>query len=286
MQSGIFLLMIAMCLTPGVDAIAKQLTADHSPFMVAFFRYFSGGLVALVAAKLFCQPIHVPKEARVGQIFRTALLVASMTCLITAFSMVPMAYAVGGFLISPIVSTAISIVFFGEKPTVGGILGVCVSFIGAIIIAKPAAGIELGSILALAGGALLGLYLVLTRNSKNTGSALSTLAVQCSVGAVLIAPLAFFGGLPELTPTFIASVLGLGFFSAGAHFLTVAAFERTEASILAPFLYFNLIAAVAVGYIFFNEIPSGISILGLLAICFGGIAAMTPQLAGELRKGK
>lgn len=278
MQSGIFLIILAMCLTPGVDAIAKKLTVENSPFMVAFFRYFAGGVVALIAARALRQPIHVPKSARLGQFLRTGLLVASMTFLITAFSMVPMAYAVGGFLISPIVSTVLSIVFFGESLTRTRVLGVVISFCGAILIARPATGVELGTVFALIGGVLLGAYLSLTRGSNDTGGALSSLAVQCFLGSFLIAPLAFFNGLPEFNWSLILSIGGLGVFSAAAHFLTVAAFERTDATILSPFLYFNLIAAIVVGYFWFNEVPSGWSMIGLIAISSGGLVTMAPQL--------
>lgn len=276
MQSGVFLLVLAMCLTPGVDVLAKQLTANNSPFLVAFYRYAAGGVVALIASRLLCQPISIPKEARIGQFFRTGLLVASMTCLITAFSMVPLAYAVGGFLISPIVSTVLCVLFFGEILTRERVIGVLISFAGAVIIAKPATGIEPGTVFALAGGVLLGAYLAFTRGSNDTGGALSTLAVQCFLGAILIAPMAFMNGLPPINGTLMLSIAALGVFSAAAHFLTVAAFERTDATVLSPFLYFNLVAAVIVGYFWFNEVPTLWSMIGLLAISSGGLVTMAP----------
>jgi len=286
MQSGILLLVMAMCLTPAVDVLAKQLTAEYSPFTVAFFRYFAGGLVALCVARALGKPIHIPKAARGGQIFRTGLLVASMTCLITAFSMVPMAYAVGGFLISPIVSTLLCVAFFGEKLTKARVLGVALSLIGAILIARPAAGIEMGTIFALTGGVLLGAYLAFTRGSSDTSGALSTLAVQCFIGAALVAPLAFWGGPPHVSWPLIYSVAGLGIFSAAAHFLTVAAFQRADASVLSPFMYFNLIAAVIVGYIFFHEVPSTAAVIGLLSIAGGGLITMAPLLAASFPRRK
>ena len=286
MQSGVILLILAMCLTPGVDVLAKQLTAEHTAFQVAFMRYFAGGLVALSVARFLNQPIQIPKEARAGQVFRTALLVASMTCLIAAFSMVPMAYAVGGFLISPIVSTLICVLFYGEKLTPSRSLGAILSLAGAVLIAKPAAGLELGTVLALFGGALLGTYLALTRGAKNTGGALNTLAVQCFLGSALVAPLALMGGMPVLSWSLIFSVLGLGVFSAGAHFLTVAAFEKADASILSPFLYFNLVAAIIVGFFFFNEVPNMAAMLGLIAIVGGGLVAMSPQFLPYLGRAR
>src|SRR5690606_13020861 len=105
---------------------------------------------------------------------------------------------------------------------------------------SPEAGIELGSIFALAGGALLGAYLAATRAAKAT-DALSTLAVQCLLGSAMLAPFAFWNGLPTLTPTLLVGALALGSISALCHLLTVAAYARAEATVLAPFLYFNMI---------------------------------------------
>ena len=47
MQAGVLFLIVAMTLTPAVDAVAKTLSADHSAMMIAFLRYFSAGLIAV-----------------------------------------------------------------------------------------------------------------------------------------------------------------------------------------------------------------------------------------------
>ena len=52
MQSGVCFLVLAMLLTPAVDGVAKTLTADHSPMMIAFLRYFCAGLIALMIAPI------------------------------------------------------------------------------------------------------------------------------------------------------------------------------------------------------------------------------------------
>ena len=165
----------------------------------------------------------------------------AMTALIAALGMVPMAKAVGGFLIAPIVSGLLGILVWREPPTATRLAGSAVSFVGAAILLRPEAGLEPGSVFALIGGALLGTYLAATRGAKSQTDALSTLAVQSLLGAGLLAPFALAGGLPALTPALLAGALALGAISAVCHFLTVAAYQRAEATVLAPFLYFNLL---------------------------------------------
>ena len=71
--------------------------------------------------------------------------------------------------------------------------------------------------------------------------------MQSLLGSALLAPFAFAGGLPALTPGSSSARSRSGAISAVCHFLTVAAYQRADATLLAPFLYFNLLTAMARG---------------------------------------
>ena len=275
MNAGVCLLIMAMLLTPAVDGVAKTFSADHSPMMIAFIRYFSAGLVALALARATGRSITVPRDDRAGQIVRTALIMGAMTSLIAALGMVPMAKAVGGFLIAPIVSGLLGILVWREPPTGPRLAGSAISFLGAAILLRPEAGVEPGCLFALTGGALLGTYLAATRGAPARTDPLSTLAVQSLLGAGLLAPFAFTGGVPHLTPGLLGGALALGALSAACHFLTVAAYQRADAGLLAPFLYFNLLTAMAVGFLWFGETIGPASLIGLGAIAAGGLVTLT-----------
>lgn len=274
MQTGVCFLVLAMLLTPAVDGMAKTLASDHSPMMIAFLRYFTAGMIALALARATGRRIVVPQGDRLGQIARTALIIGAMTALIAALGMVPMAKAVGGFLIAPIVSGLLGILVWGERPTTERLVGSALAVTGAAILMRPEAGIEAGSLFALLGGALLGTYLAATRGASTQTDPLSTLAVQCLLGSAMLAPFAFSGGLPPLGLGLVLSALGLGGISALCHFLTVAAYQRADASVLAPFLYFNMITAMAVGFLWFGETLAIASLAGLACIAFGGLVTL------------
>ena len=286
MNLGVGLLILAMLLTPAVDGVAKTLSAEHTPMMIAFVRYFSAGLIALAVARGAGRRIVVAPGDRAGQLVRTALIMAAMTALIAALGMVPMAKAVGGFLIAPIVSGLLGIVVWREPPTAPRLIGSGVSCLGAAVLLRPEAGLEPGCLFALLGGALLGTYLAATRGARGRTDALSTLAVQSLLGAGLIAPFAFAGGLPALSPALMLGALMLGALSAVCHFLTVAAYQRADATVLAPFLYFNLLTAMATGFLWFGETLAWSSLAGLFAIAAGGLVTLIeparPSLAGPI----
>lgn len=274
MNPGVIFLVLAMLLTPMVDGVAKTLSVDYSPMTIAFVRYLSAGLIALAVARLSGRRIEVARDDRLGQVARTALIMAAMTALITALGMVPMAKAVGGFLIAPIVSGLLGILVWREAPTLPRLAGSGLSCCGAAILMRPEAGLELGTMFALGGGALLGTYLAATRGARSQTDALSTLAVQSLLGSAMLAPFALSGGLPALTPALLLGALALGAISAVCHFLTVAAYQRTDAAQLAPFLYFNLLTAMAAGFFWFGETVSPLGLMGLLAIVLGGLTTL------------
>ncbi len=279
MKSGVWLLLIAMSLTPAVDGIAKGLGESYTPMFIAFLRYFGAGIVALAFAMVTRRRVHIPRSDYLGQVFRTALIMGAMTALIAALALVPLANAVGGFLIAPIVSTALSVVLMGEKLTAARTVGSVLSILGAAIIMRPEGSLDIGTVLALVGGTLLGCYLAATRAATSSADALSTLIVQCLLGSVMLAPFAFADGVPKMSMQIPVGMLGLGVLSACCHFLTVAAYRRSEASLLSPFLYFNMIAAVLVGFLWFGETPTMVSMLGLAGIAGGGLVAISPASA-------
>jgi drug/metabolite transporter (DMT)-like permease len=263
-----------MFLTPAVDGVAKSLAAEHSPMTIAFLRYLSAGLIAVALGRGMGRRIEIPAGDRLGMAMRTVLIMGAMTSLIAALGLVPMAKAVGGFLIAPIVSGLLGVIVWGERLTAPRLAGSALAVMGAAVLMRPEAGIEAGSLFALFGGALLGTYLAATRGAPTRSDPLSTLAVQCLLGAAMIAPFALADGLPRPSPQLLLSALALGGVSAICHLLTVAAYQRAEATVLAPFLYFNMITAMAAGYFWFGETLTLTSLLGLGAIAAGGLVTL------------
>ncbi len=274
MKAGVGFLVAAMALTPVTDGLSKSLALEHSAFAVTFARYFMAGVVALLLSIILKKPLHIPRHDRLGQVWRTALMMGAMILLISALSMVPLAKAVGGFLIAPVVASLISVLLFGERMDGYRFFGSALSFAGAFVILRPEGSFEAGTFMALAGGTLLGCYLAATRRACTCGSLFSTLVTQSFLGAAMVAPLAFWNGIPQITLSDGLFVLALGMVSATCHFLTVAAYNRADASILSPFFYFNIVFAIPVGYFWFGEVPTVLTLLGLSGIATGGVVAM------------
>lgn len=284
MRGGIGLIIMAMSLTPVLDAVAKELGRDHAPIVICLARYLSSGLVALVLARIMGERVHPRAEDLPGHLLRAALMIGAMVAFISALSMVPMADAVGGFLIAPMVATGLSVLLLGEVVTPRKILGGLLSLLGAVIITRPGLGLQAGTLLALAGGVLLGCYFTASRAAADNGGVTGRMAIEALAGAALIAPAAISEGLPAIGGAFLAWVAVLGLVSAACHVLTLLAFRRSPAAELAPFMYCNLLVAVALGVLVFGEIPGPATLAGLGAILAGGlVTALTPLQIAALR---
>ena len=274
MHVGVGLLVLAMLLTPAVDGVAKTLSAEHSPMMIAFLRYLAAGLMALAVARGSGRTIVVPEGDRVGQLVRTALIMGAMTALIAALGMVPMAKAVGGFLIAPIVSGLLGILVWREPPT-----ATRAGRLGDQLHGRRDAG-------AAGGGARARVRLCTARRGaarrvprrhagrRDHTDALSTLAVQSLLGAALIAPFALAGGLPALTPALVVGAFALGAIRAVCHFLTVAAYQRAEATCSPVPLLQPVRRDGRRVRLVRRDAGAPASVLGLLAIATGGLVAL------------
>jgi drug/metabolite transporter (DMT)-like permease len=278
MRTGIILVILSMTLTPGLDGVTKILGGENDPIFVCFARYLCAGLVALALARVFGEPVRLRWRDVSRQLLRAALLISAMCAFITALSLVPLADAVGGFLIAPIIATLLSAMLFNEAVSAEKMLGALLSLFGAIAIMKPGIGLTDGTMLALLGGVLLGGYLAASRGADPAEGALTALAVQSLLGSAMVAPFALADGLPEVSASFVGWILVLGLLSAATQLMTILAFRLAEASVLAPFMYFNLIAAVAVGLLWFGEVPTALTLFGLGAILAGGlVSSVDPQ---------
>jgi len=285
---GIALMALAMLLIPIVDGIAKYLSAEYSPLFLSWARYAVASAIVLPAAAILRGRHFLPKERRKSHVTRTVCLVAAMTLYFLAIARIPLATAVSAYFVGPIIAVALSVIILKERLTRRKCVSLVLGFAGAIIILRPGTVIEPGILLALGAGLFFALYLVATRHASIASDLIETLAFQCVVGTILLIPQAL---LFWSTPTWedLWFFVGLGGLSAVSHALAIAAFRFADVSSLSPLVYLELIGAAFIGYVMFNEVPHGFTIVGAAFIVFAGCLllnshtqrCMTPEKSRE-----
>ncbi len=273
----------AMLTLPLMDAAAKFLALNEAmaPGSITFLRF--------ALQTLICVPILIAAGGISAlrpnnwsyNLLRGILIGCASALFFISVKYVPIADAIAIFFVEPFILTALSALILGEKVGWRRWLAIAVGFIGALMVIQPnLVRFGLVSLLPLGTATLFAFYLILNRvlAARDT-----SLVMQYSAGVGGVIALGFAMavgsalGVTDLTWTppgstlAVVLLLAIGLISTFGHLLVVTAFRHAPASLLAPFQYFEIISAVAIGFLIFDEFPSLSKWLGIAIIIGSGL---------------
>ncbi len=184
---GIAFVVLAMCLVPFMDGIAKHLSASYAVGQIVWARYFFHLVLLLpfVRWRYGGRALNPPRPRL--QILRGGLMLGATILFFAAIARIPLADATALVFISPLVVTALSPWLLGERVGARRWSAVTVGFLGACIVIRPGAGLlDWGGLLAVAAGVVYACFLILTRKLAGSAPATVTLAHTALVGALVM----------------------------------------------------------------------------------------------------
>ena len=192
--------------------------------------------------------------------------------LFAGFAYMPFASASALLFVNPLLITALSGPVLGERIGLARWVAVGLGFAGALLVLKPGAGVfswgalaPLGAAVAFAGAALL------NRRLKGDVPALATTLHFGVVAGIGLLPFAGGGGWRPFDAVLVGWLALMAVFGGLALWLITAAYERGEASALAPFHYLELAFATALGVAVFGEVPDALTAAGIALIVAAGL---------------
>ena len=272
------LVLLAFTAIPVGDAAGKLLTDARGlpPGLVAWSRFVLGALIVLPFLRDRGAALALLADWRVW--LRASLLAGTILSVLTALSVAPMATVFGIFFLGPILSYGLGAALLGE--VVGRVRTVLllVGFAGVLLVVQPGATLPPGAGPAVLAGLFYGAFLTASRWLQHAGSAGGMLFAQLLIGTLLLAPLGApaLPGLVERGPDvalwalLLVSALG----SMLGNLCLIAAYRRAPASRLAPFVYFKLVGATAVGWAVFGDWPGPVTLAGLGLLVASGLATL------------
>ncbi len=263
--------LLAWAILPFMDTIAKYLSVELSFFQITWARYFFTVFFTLPLMFFFFRKNFTWSTQPKLQIFRGLTLFFANILFFYSISIISMAKALTLAFVAPLVTTALSPIFLGEKVGFKRWSAVIIGFIGSMIVIRPGfIEFNLATIASLGTGFFYGIYLVITRKLHNSDSPLLTLLLTGVVGALIASA---FVPLVWINPTFYQwSLLALmGIFACLGHLFLILSLKYADASKLAPFGYFEIVTNVILGYYFFGDFPYFWTWLGLTIIICSGI---------------
>jgi drug/metabolite transporter (DMT)-like permease len=268
---GILLLLAAMAFNAGSDTFAKYLTASVPAAQIIWMRYL--GLTAFVLCTVgYRGPRGLLRSNNIGvQVMRGIASLGSAMFFVTALSFLSVAEVTSIAFFAPLIATALAVPVLGEKVSARRWIAVLVSFLGVLCIIKPGtATFHPAMLLAMGSAVCWGTGLVLTRKIALPDGTTSTLAFTAAIGLCATSMMGPFLWVPL---GFDQMLLGMGLATAytAGQVLTVVAYRRTAASLLAPFSYSLLIWSMGLGFLAFGTIPDVGALFGAAVIVSGGL---------------
>ena len=269
--SGAFFALFAFGLFATHDVVVKTLGAYYAPFQIIFFSVlFSFPLATLMlmrdATSGHLRPVHPWWTG-----LRTGAAVLTGFSAFYAFSVLPLAQVYAILFATPLLITVMAIPVLGERVGLHRWAAVCVGLVGVLVVLRPGAEpISLGHVAALVAACGSAFASVIVRKiGKDERSAVLMLYPMVANFAVMAAILpAVYRPMPLLHLGLIGVISALGF---TAGLCMIAAYRRSDATVVAPMQFSQILWAAGYGMVFFNETGDALTWVGAGIVIVSGL---------------
>ena len=266
----ILLMIGAVFCFASMDATAKYLMKEIGPAQTIWARYT---VQAILVTVLILPKINVYGRTKYPklQFLRSVALMMATTLFFFAFSRLGLAEASAIFNISPVLITLGAFLFLREKIGPRRVIGILVSLLGALIIIRPGSGVfTIYAILPLGAAIFYSTYSLATRFVGTDESPWTSLFYSAIFGALCYSIYIVFHWNPMSNNALLLTTI-IGLFGTAGHLCLIRALTLGEASLVAPFIYTNLLFTTIWGFVLFGNFPDFWTIVGAVIIVAAGI---------------
>jgi drug/metabolite transporter (DMT)-like permease len=175
------------------------------------------------------------------------------------------------FFTVPLWVCALSVPLLGERVGKWRWLAVVVGFLGVLLIMRPGTAGFHWAMLYSIGSAFCGaIYNILTRKVGGADRAETSLFYVGLIGCLAAAtPLPWTWRMPQGGEWLLLALIGLA--GSVGHFLLIEAHRKAAASLLAPFIYSQIVWMILTGFIVFGDVPDGWTLAGATIVAASGL---------------
>lgn len=265
-----FMIFMTACFS-SLDASAKYISSELPLWMVLWGRYiFHFLFITLFFVRTAPKDIIYTKNIKL-QILRSILMFCAAVTFWGGLMYMPLVECVVILFTSPLWVTVFAVLLLGEKFGLHRWGCVIVGLFSVVLVIRPGIGIvHWAAILPLCAAFFYASFQIATRVLGQRDSALTTLFYSSICGLIFSSILViFFWESPS--PTQWLLLMWLGFIGVLGHYFMIKAYEKAQASLLAPFDYISLIWAVLFGFLLFGDLPDAWTIFGAIIIVSSGL---------------
>jgi drug/metabolite transporter (DMT)-like permease len=275
--AGMALALTALACFAALDTTTKYVTSSLgvSVLLALWFRYaFQAIATTVIMVPVRGWSLLHTKHPKYQALRGTLLL---LTSLFTFFSLkyMPLGEFTSIAMITPLVVTLLAATLLAEKVSPLRWALVMGGFAGSLIIIRPGGALfNWSALLPLTMVGTYAAFQILTSKMVKTEDAVTMHFYTGWVGTALASlALPFVWTLPQ-TPAQWAGLLFMGAMGTVGHFVLILAYRRIRAVTITPLLYAQIGFALFGGWLVFDHVPDGWSLMGMamIATCGAGAA--------------
>ena len=265
------------------DSFIKAIGPGTSVFQIGFFITFFS-FAPVLAFTLRHDPLSAMFKMNRPWLVagRAAAGIAAGMFAFSTFTHLPFAESYALIFLAPVFVTILSIFFLGENVRAWRWTAVAIGLIGVWVVVRPGfREIQLGHATAIIAAMMGATSFIFLRKLGQTERRITL------IGIVLFASVIINGILmiPQFhMPSGVewAKYAVAGTFAGFGHVALLAAARTTPANLIAPANYSQIIWAVFIGLVFFNEVPDIWTIAGIVLVTVSGVMTL---IRDEMRSG-
>jgi drug/metabolite transporter (DMT)-like permease len=281
---GIGLVSLTYMLFTLLDGSAKWLVGSLPVIVVVWLR-FATHVVIAAAVLLPVRGLALVRTSHLRWHVLRALMFMAMTGInFWALQYLQLAVTSSIYFVVPILIALLAAPLLGEKIDRGRWIAIIAGFAGVLVIIRPwSAEFHLAMIASVANACMYALFNLMTRRLAAYDSP-ETIQFLPAVGATIgLAPFALAAWQSPAGWLEWAVVLLLGFCGGLGHYLLALAHRYAPASVLAPFLYQQVIYMAIFGYVVFGDVPAVAVWIGAgIVVASGLYLFMRERLRGKI----
>jgi drug/metabolite transporter (DMT)-like permease len=290
------LLMLAFCaLAPLLDVSAKLAAEGGIPVgQITTARFVVQGLLMLAVVLVARTSLHLPARAFGFILLRALFLILSTFSFVSGIAVMPVADALAIAFVEPFILLILGSLIFGDHVGRRRIAASAVGFGGALLVIQPSLAVFGWVALWPLGTAFFfAFYMLVTRAISAYMQPIAMQFHTSWTGLLICLPVmiaAEGSGIASLDPVWPAGLMwlwltGVGFWAAISHMCMTYALKFAPSATLTPLHYSEIVVAVALGYLIFDDFPNPMTWAGIGIIVLSGLYIIhRERLAAQARR--
>lgn len=257
-------LLTDMILVSAMTALVKLEGATYPAIQIVFIRSLIGLVSVLPLAWRFRKEVFGTRRAG-RHAFRVACNAIALTSNFLSLTLLPLALVSAISFTRPFVVMIFAVILLGEKVRAVRWVGTAIGFLGVLVILAPGSvSWNIGLLAAFSSVVFGSLASVQIRALKDENTAVLMVFYSVGLSVVTAIPAVLYWQSVALADWSI--LLAIGVLAQLGQYCYLRAYQMAPANFLAPLSYLTLVFATATGYLFFNEVPAGTTVLGVAII--------------------